>query len=139
LPEKQRLGIPGEEHAGERPCLPGWQASVSHYLTEGRPLARYVYDFGDDWQHVVTYEGTSPAEPARRYPICLAGARACPPEDCGGPPGFADLLARLADPKHPERADLLEWLGGEYDPDAFDPAKVHFDDPRAGFRKAFEE
>jgi hypothetical protein len=136
---EQRLGIPDEEYPEERPCLPDWQAKVSHYLTEARPLAHYVYDFGDDWRHVVAYEGASPAEPGRRYPACVAGARACPPEDCGGVHGFADFLAAIADPKHPEHADLLAWVGGHYDPDAIDPVQVKFDDPRERFKTAVVE
>jgi hypothetical protein len=136
---EQRLGIPDGEDPGERPCLPDWQARVSQYLTEAQPLAQYVYDFGDDWRHVVTYEGTWPAESGRKYPACLAGARACPPEDCGGVGGFAGFLAAVADPKHPEHADLLAWAGGRYDPEVFDAAKVRFDDPRDRFKLAFEE
>jgi hypothetical protein len=71
----------------------------------------YEYDFGDDWEHTVTVNKVSTvAKPPR--PRCVAGARACPPEDCGGPGGYADLLAALADPKRKEHADRVAWAGG---------------------------
>ena len=55
-----------------------------------------------------------------RYPVCLAGERACPPEDCGGPDGYADLLKIIADPTHEDYEDMMTWLGGHFDPDTFD-------------------
>jgi hypothetical protein len=135
---EQRLGLPGEEYADERPCLPGWQARVAHYLTEGRSLARYVYDFGDDWQHVISYEGTSPAEPGRRYPICPAGARACPPEDCGGsaskrgltPPRLPDLQTGLSlrGERPNRRAQRRELLFHDAPDDALVHVRVSVDE-----------
>jgi hypothetical protein len=80
---------------------------------------RYTYDFGDWWEHSVQVEAVTLADPEERYPICLDGAGACPPEDVGGAYGFASLLAVLADPDHREYAAVLDWLGGHYDPDAF--------------------
>lgn len=82
---------------------------------------RYEYDFGDGWQHDVRI-GERLASAGSGTPRCLAGGRACPPEDCGGPPGYAHLLAVLADPAHPERPEVLDRLGGEYDPEVFDAA-----------------
>jgi len=77
------------------------------------------YDFGDGWEHHVVVEDVvdSAAPP---HPQCLAGRRACPPEDAGGPGGYAELLEALADPGHEEHAAMLEWVGGSFDPDAFD-------------------
>jgi hypothetical protein len=80
----------------------------------------YWYDFGDDWFHDIIIEKILRAEPGAIYPRCVAGRRACPPEDCGGPWGYANLVDALADPKHPEHAELVDWLGGEFDPNAFD-------------------
>lgn len=82
----------------------------------------YTYDFGDDWRHKVAVEKVTPADPAVTYPACTGGRRACPPEDCGGVWGYENLLAMLADPTHEEHASMLEWVGGTFDPDAFDPA-----------------
>jgi hypothetical protein len=84
---------------------------------------RYEYDFGDGWEHEIVLEQLLTAEPGGRYPTCTAGASACPPEDCGGVHGYADLIDTLADPTHPEHQQLLEWLGIEKGSD-FDPA--HF-------------
>lgn len=81
---------------------------------------RWDYDFGDGWEHDVRVESHGTAE----APTCLAGARACPPEDSGGPHGYARLLEILADPRHPEHRDAVEWLGGRLDPERFDPAEA---------------
>lgn len=80
----------------------------------------YEYDFGDGWQHEVVVEKVLPADPAFKHPTCLGGANACPPEDCGGPPGYYSLLETLADPKHPDHDHMTEWIGGEWDAARFD-------------------
>jgi hypothetical protein len=82
----------------------------------------YEYDFGDGWRHEVLFEGCPRAERGKRYPVCLEGARACPPEDVGGAWGYQEFLAALADPEHEDHDGLLEWAGGSFDPEAFDPA-----------------
>lgn len=84
----------------------------------------YVYDFGDWWEHEVVVEQIVAAEPDVRYPICLAGENACPPEDVGGPYGYAGLLATLADPRHPEHEAMRDWVGGPFDPGNFDPYRA---------------
>ncbi len=90
---------------------------------------RYVYDFGDHWQHDVVVEKVLAAEPGARYPVCLTGKGRCPPEDCGGVWGYADLRQTLADPTHHEHGDMLEWLGidtaAAFDPQAFDADDVN--------------
>ena len=83
----------------------------------------YEYDFGDGWRHEVVFEGYPPVEKGAKFPVCLEGARACPPEDCGGPWGFADYLDALAYPKHEQHEELLEWRG-PFDPEAFDAIKA---------------
>jgi len=79
----------------------------------------YWYDFGDDWYHDVQVEAVEPSAALPR-PVCTGGARACPPEDCGGPYGYSELLKALSNPRHPEHRDMLEWTGGKFDPDGFD-------------------
>jgi hypothetical protein len=87
---------------------------------------RYQYDFGDNWQHELKVVKVSPAEPGARYPVCLAGERACPPEDVGGVPGYEESLEALADPQHVEHQHMLDWVGGEFDPEAFDMKRVYW-------------
>ena len=83
----------------------------------------YEYDFGDGWRHEVQFEGFPPAEPKAKYPLCVEGERACPPEDCGGPWGYGDYLAAIADPRHEQYEEMMEWRG-PFDPEAFDPKKA---------------
>lgn len=77
----------------------------------------YEYDFGDGWQH---YIRVGRRMTGADTPRLMAGERACPPEDCGGAPGYRHLLEVLADPAHEEHRELLDWIGGRHDPDAFD-------------------
>ena len=86
---------------------------------EGMKFA-YVYDFGDGWKHEILVQKILEPDPKGYYPVCLGGERACPPEDCGGSPGYEDFLAAIRDPKHEEHARMLEWVGGSFDPEAFD-------------------
>lgn len=90
----------------------------------GSKLA-YLYDFGDSWEHAIVVEKVLPAETGVRYPVCLTGRRACPPEDCGGVWGYADLIEIMADPQHEEHESMMEWLGHPLDPERFDPAEVN--------------
>ena len=85
----------------------------------------YEYDFGDSWEHELLVEKILPRDEGKRYPVCLTGKRACPPEDCGGIWGYASFLAALRDPEHPEHDEMLEWVGGEFDPDIFDQDEVN--------------
>ena len=85
----------------------------------------YEYDFGDGWGHRVVVEKIlTPEDSPADLPVCLAGARACPPEDCGGVPGYESFLEALRDPTHEEHQAMLTWVGGSFDPEAFDPNQV---------------
>jgi len=85
---------------------------------------RWTYDFGDSWEHEIKVV-ESGVEWSGALPFCTGGARACPPEDCGGIPGYENLCDAMKDKEHPERLDLIEWLGEEFDPEAFSAAKVN--------------
>jgi hypothetical protein len=80
----------------------------------------YDYDFGDNWEHDILVEKILPVEAGGRYPRVIAGKLSGPPEDCGGIWGYYDLLETIKDPKNPDYEDMREWLGGDFDPEAFD-------------------
>ncbi len=92
-------------------------------FTEGRTCFLYEYDMGDSWRHDITLIGKVEGAPGEKI-ACIAGARACPPEDCGGIGGYYNLLVALSDPDHEDHDMLLEWVGGKYNPNAFDVARV---------------
>lgn len=96
-----------------------WYAPLTHVAPTARSRMRYMYDFGDSWEHDILVEKVGPPDPDTRYPVCLAGKRAGPPEDCGGVWGYADLLKAQADPDNPEYDEIREWIGGPIDPEAF--------------------
>ena len=82
----------------------------------------YEYDFGDSWWHQVLFEGCLRVEPGGRYPVCVEGERACPPEDVGGVWSYPDFVDAIENPEHERHEELREWVGGTFDPEAFDPA-----------------
>jgi hypothetical protein len=94
--------------------------TLNGLLKSGVARFTYTYDFGDNWEHTVAIEKTQPAAAGDVYPLCVAGKRNCPPEDCGGPWGYQHLLEVLADPASPEYAEQREWIGEEFSPDEFD-------------------
>ncbi len=107
----------------------GWDDEHSVRLRDllWRPGATfaYEYDFGDSWDHDIAIEAIVPREKGVAFPTCIDGTGACPPEDCGGVARFAELVASMRDPGHPERANYLRWLGEAFDPDAFDLAEAN--------------
>ncbi|MEA2613691.1 MAG: hypothetical protein QOI52_1650 [Chloroflexota bacterium] len=85
---------------------------------------KYVYDFGDDWQHTVKLEAIAVPEPEAVYPRLLSAEGPCPPEDIGGPWGYAEYLEAIADPNHERHVEMLEWRGSDFDPKAVDEAAI---------------
>ena len=85
----------------------------------------YEYDFGDCWQHEIIVEKVMEPEAGVKYPRCLAGERACPPEDCGGLGGYEELLEVLADPGHEDYEHYRGWVGKDFDPERFDLEKIN--------------
>jgi hypothetical protein len=98
---------------------------LSQVIKSSTKRFRYTYDFGDDWEHTIVVEKVLPYEPNGAYPLCLAGKRACPPEDVGGMWGYAEFLQTIADPSDPEYAEMLEWVGSDFDPEEFDIEEVN--------------
>ena len=86
----------------------------------------YLYDFGDSWEHTIEVEGLlPPSTTIAGFAHCIDGRRACPPEDCGGHPGYEELLRVISDPEDEEYESMIEWLGKKFDPDKFDVAKAN--------------
>ena len=101
--------------------------TISEALPEVGSSIKWLYDWGDGWDHTITVEKTGTMQEGTTYPILHDGARACPPEDCGGAWGYMDILAMLDDPNYEpqmlERDELMEWVGPDFDPDRFYPKR----------------
>ncbi len=124
---QQRFGTPdpmetifgGSRTASER------SAQLFSVLGKVGAKAVYTYDFGDSWEHRIVVEKRLPPEPRRDYPACFAGERHGPPEDCGGVPGFYNLLEAISDPRHDQHEELRDWLGDDFNPESFSVDEVN--------------
>lgn len=103
------------------------KVALSALVAQGSTFV-YLYDFGDGWEHTIEVEEVAPSE--EPGPICLAAERACPPEDCGGPWGYPELLAALADREHPDHEEMVTWVGDEFDPEFVDFAAINRSMPK---------
>ena len=92
---------------------------VGPLLKREKDWMTYMYDFGDSWNHRVTLRKILPYARSVRVPTCTGGRRRCPPEDCGGIPGFYEMLRTLDDPTDPEHEHMKQWVGGPFDPEDF--------------------
>ena len=117
------------------PTISERRTRVAELLQRAKDRLVYEYDFGDSWAHDVVLERVSQPEPGVRYSRVTAGKRACPPEDVGGFPGYANFLDVIADPNHKEHADTLMWVGGRFDPEAFDVAVANDRVPKKRMRR----
>jgi len=116
------IGSPSEDDFVQ--IIPEDTAQIAGYFQAPKDKARYVYDFGDNWEHQITLEKIPPEDPESMYPKCIAGKRACPPDDAGGVGGYENLLQIAANPNHPEYEETVDWLGKDFDPVKFDPKTV---------------
>ena len=124
---QQRFGTPDpmeREFGGPRTASER-TARLFQVLDRAGIKAVYTYDFGDSWEHKIVVEKRLAPESGRAYPTCIAGERHGPPEDCGGIPGFYNLLEAIRDPEHEQHEELLDWLGDGFDPDAFSVEEVN--------------
>ena len=129
--EEVRIEMPAEnEFENDQESLVDFDERIADYFSMKNATAEYEYDFGDGWTHKVELEGIFPKASKQKYPTCLAGERACPPEDCGGVGGYEEVVEAMSKPKHPRRDELIEWLGEKYDPEKFNAGKVFFDNPK---------
>jgi hypothetical protein len=94
------------------------KATLLHVLNDvGGKSIKYLYDFGDGWEHTIKVEKVFPDVPGLPQPFLLEATGRCPPEDIGGPPGYAEFLEAIADPKHDRHADYIERFGADFKPD----------------------
>ena len=108
-----------------RGCVNEKGVRLDEVLKAEKDAMTYEYDFGDGWQHKVVLEKILGSAEDGVAPSCTAGARACPPEDCGGVWGYANLLKIVSDSSHPEHDERLEWLGDRFEPERFDIAEIN--------------
>ena len=141
------FGLPTDEDEWRDPAdrpLPDWEHRVADYLDAPGQRIYYCYDFGDDWRHALIFEEALPAVTGKKYPRCIAGERAAPPDDCGGIHGYASLLEILSDPQHEEYKSSHRWtvsmkgLRGKFDPEAFDEQAVKFANPAPRLKRMLE-
>lgn len=133
------VGIPDFNMTeGLKEVFPGWEIAMIAGFNEIGMEARYYYDYGDDWVHKVKFEGILVKEEKVRYPVCIDGERACPPEDSGGPQHYNEYLKVIKDPSHPEYSQFKQRYD-KHDPTSFNKNKIKFDDPYKRWRNAFLE
>jgi hypothetical protein len=118
-------GIPDDDYELEMEDETKYK--LSQLLKKEKDSLIYEYDFGDSWEHKILLEKILPDDGKTVLPVCIKGKRACPPEDCGGIWGYEELLETISDANHPDHEDMLEWLGGEFDPEEFDLEQINKD------------
>ncbi len=124
---RKRFGVPDPEDQlmDLPPVSDERKAHLFMVLGKARAKAIYTYDFGDNWEHAIVVEKVLPPDPGAAYPMCVGGKLRCPPEDCGSIPGYYNLLEVIRDPTHEEHEEMMDWLGGQYDPEAFSIDEVN--------------
>ena len=135
--KKEVIGIPEDNGFDDDATMPGWNYKVSDYIhAPANQQIVYVYDFGDHWEHIIEFEGEYKKQIGKKYPLCLSGKRACPPEDVGGIHGYQNYAQIMLDPLHPRYSELMEWRG-KFDAEKFDPRMIKFSDPNIRWKRAF--
>ena len=125
--KKKRYGYPdrdGEDNFGLK-TFDDSKVRLDQLITGKGQCLIYEYDLGDSWEHFLTVEEVLPLDEDKPPVLCLAGARACPPEDVGGVGGYEDFLNAISNPNHSEHKNMLRWAGGAFDPEAFDLNRVN--------------
>lgn len=112
------------EIASGPPIAQGLQSNIQTVLGRKRRF-EYLYDYGDSWWHTITLENRLPLTSAWPGVVCIGGEMACPPEDVGGLGGYFEFLNAMEDPQHEEHESLMEWLGGAFDPRAFELIQIN--------------
>ena len=125
IKDKKFYSIPDDEDFDDygRKDLDSSQYAISDLLSKQEDFIEYMYDMGDGWEHKIKLKKIVDESP--EHPFCIGGARACPPEDVGGSIGYENFLAALNDPEHDMHEEYIEWVGGEFDPEAFDLEEIN--------------
>jgi len=125
---ERRYGEPDDDPwPGDQRTYNESNVKLGALIDRGVKRFRYLYDFGDGWEHEIVVEKALPLDPDQPYPALITGKRACPPEDCGGVHGYLRLLKILADPGHEEHAELSEWAGEGFDSERVDLEAIRHD------------
>jgi hypothetical protein len=122
---RQRYGLPMADDWGTEPRIEASKVRLRDVLKARKTVIDYTYDFGDGWEHRLTVTNVRAGEPGVTYPRYVGGERNAPPEDCGGIPGFYDMLDAIADPTHPGHTEAKEWAD-DYDPDTIDELGIKY-------------
>jgi Plasmid pRiA4b ORF-3-like protein len=122
---RRHYGIPDEDWPGAEPMIDERRVRLNTLVESGARRFTYLYDFGDGWEHTVKIEDLVMPGAEGMKIRCLAGENACPPEDVGGPHSYFDFLMAIKDPTHEEHASMLQWIGGFFDPVAFNIKDVN--------------
>jgi Plasmid pRiA4b ORF-3-like protein len=122
---KQKYSLPIDDDWGTEPRIQAAKVRLRDVLKPRKTVIDYTYDFGDGWEHRLTITDVRVGQPGVSYPRSIGGERNGPLEDCGGIPGFYELLEAIADPTHPNHPHLKEWAG-DYDPDSFDELPIKY-------------
>ena len=119
------LPDPDFDWADTRRVLPAKRSSLADLVeATGARAFKYLYDFGDGWEHKVRIEKTCEPAPDAIYPRLIEASGRCPPEDVGGPWGYAEYLEAMADPSHERHAEMVAWRGPNFDPNVVDVAGI---------------
>jgi hypothetical protein len=138
--KRTQIGIPDFDMISDlEEVYPGWEIPVFAYFNDLGVAAKYLYDYGDSWMHTVKLEGYLIQEKGIEYPICIGGERACPPEDCGGLPGYYNVIDTISDPTNDDYEEMKRWIGKDWNPEWFYKDLVKFDNPYKRWKVAFLE
>ena len=122
---RMHYGIPDDDWPAAEPMVDERRVRLNTLVEAGARRFTYLYDFGDNWDHTVKIEDLVMPMPDIARIRCIAGENACPPEDVGGPNAYFDFLAAIKDPAHEEHTSMAQWIGGSFDPAAFNITDVN--------------
>jgi len=123
-----QIGIPDTDEIDSSNIIAGWKVKINECIDKIGKKIFYEYDFGDGWEHEIVFEKITDDD--IKKPKCIDGSRACPPEDCGGVPGYEDFCEIMKKKKGKEYKEAKEWYGSDYDPEYFNASEVKFDNPK---------